>query len=132
MEILKEVTDWEWPNHTYLLDAKGYLIAYIKEGQDEINKVSRLPFSKTRRKFVKVNDEKLLEQFGRLSEEPILNADAIVPTESFQSWTVDGSKGNTYIVELIGDKYHCNCAGYGFRGKCKHSQQIKEQNESAE
>ena len=127
MQILKEVTDWQWPNHTYLLDKKGYLIAYIKEGQDEINKVSRLPFSKTGRKFVKATDEKLLQQFAELSEQPILNGE-VLGIESFPSWTVDGSKGNTYIVEKIGDKYHCNCTGYGFRGKCKHSEQIKEQN----
>jgi hypothetical protein len=31
MQILKEVTEWDWPNHTYLLDGKGYLIAYIKK-----------------------------------------------------------------------------------------------------
>ena len=32
--------------------------------------------------------------------------------------------GKTYTVELIGGKYHCNCIGYGYRGKCKHSESV--------
>ena len=125
MQILKEVTEWDWPNHTYLLDNKGYLIAYVKEGQEELNRLSRLPFSKTGRKFVK-DDIKCLVEYGLMYNAPIIKS-PLQP--NFQSWTVDGSKGNTYIVELIGDKYHCNCVGYGYRGKCKHSEEIKKAQE---
>jgi len=35
-----------------------------------------------------------------------------------------------YTVELISGKYHCNCIGYGYRGKCKHSEQMRQKNES--
>lgn len=128
MQILKEVTEWDWPNHTYLLDGKGYLIAYIKEGQDEVNRLSRLPFSKTGRKFIKEENEKL-DSYAKMYNQPILNGEVLGIEEKFASWTVDGSKGNTYIVELIGDKYHCSCPGYGFRGKCKHSDAIRKENE---
>jgi len=125
MEIIKEITEWVWPNHIYLLDDKGYLIAYVKAGQEELNRVSRVPFSKTGRKFVE-DDIQCLVEYGLMYNAPIVKS----PVElTFPSWTVDGSKGNTYIVELIGDKYHCNCAGYGFRGKCRHSEQIKEAQE---
>jgi hypothetical protein len=33
---------------------------------------------------------------------------------------VAGSKGNTYVVNLEGSRASCTCAGFQFRGKCKH------------
>ena len=40
MEIIQEITVWDCeykvPNNTYLLNNKGKLIAYIKEGDDII------------------------------------------------------------------------------------------------
>ena len=43
-------------------------------------------------------------------------------------WTVDGSKGNRYIVEWdpYQRKYSCNCLGYTYRNKCRHITQISE------
>ena len=43
-------------------------------------------------------------------------------------WRVDGSNGNKYTVEW--DSYHknysCNCLGYSYRRKCKHTNFISE------
>ena len=43
-------------------------------------------------------------------------------------WRVDGSTGNKYTVEW--DPYHrnysCNCLGYTYRRKCKHTNFISE------
>ena len=43
-------------------------------------------------------------------------------------WRVDGSTGNKYTVEW--DQYHrtysCNCLGYTYRRKCKHTNFINE------
>ena len=43
-------------------------------------------------------------------------------------WRVDGSNGNKYTVEW--DPYHknysCNCLGYTYRRKCKHTHFISE------
>ncbi len=43
-------------------------------------------------------------------------------------WRVDGSNGNKYTVEW--DPYHknysCNCLGYTYRRKCKHTNFISE------
>lgn len=36
-------------------------------------------------------------------------------------WPVEGSKGNTYEVELHPKGFDCSCPGFGFRGKCKHT-----------
>ena len=43
-------------------------------------------------------------------------------------WTVDGSKGNRYIVEWdpYQRKFSCNCLGYTYRKKCRHITQISE------
>ena len=43
-------------------------------------------------------------------------------------WTVDGSKGNRYIVEWdpYQRKYSCNCLGYTYRRKCRHITKISE------
>lgn len=38
--------------------------------------------------------------------------------------TVQGSKGNTYIVTKENGKATCTCPGYGFRKTCKHTQEI--------
>jgi len=41
VQILKETTDWEFPNHTYIIDAVSKrLIAYIKAGTDELIRFS--------------------------------------------------------------------------------------------
>jgi hypothetical protein len=38
-------------------------------------------------------------------------------------WTVDGSKGNKYIVIKAGNKFTCDCTGFTYRKTCKHIQQ---------
>ena len=38
--------------------------------------------------------------------------------------TVQGSKGNTYIVTKENGKSTCTCQGYSFRKTCKHIQEV--------
>ncbi len=38
--------------------------------------------------------------------------------------TVQGSKGNTYIVTKENGKATCTCPGFGFRKTCKHVQEL--------
>ena len=125
----KEITDWSQsetkvPNHTYLFDGKSNALAYAKESNDEIFVFKApLKIDTRRRKFVKVNHEALQSLAETLQ----------LPEETLQSnnpnWQVKSDSGKSYIVELIGDKYTCNCIGYAYRGKCKHSDQIKKENE---
>jgi hypothetical protein len=123
-----EVTDWsdseyEVPNHIYLFDGKSNILAYAIAGTDEVVTFNKpMKVSTTRRKFEKVK-HKALDKLAKTlqSEEKTLQS-------TNPQWQVKSDSGKVYTVELIGSKYSCNCVGYGYRGKCKHSEQIKEQN----
>ena len=54
MKYLKEITDWEISNHTYMVNDAGHLVGYIKTGTKEeiIFKSPMKQFSKSRRKFI--------------------------------------------------------------------------------
>jgi hypothetical protein len=45
--------------------------------------------------------------------------------ENTPHWSVKSDSGKTYTVTLESGKYQCNCVGYAYRGACKHSKQIK-------
>jgi hypothetical protein len=59
MEIIQEVTEWEFPNHTYALNKGGKAIGYRKaSGQIQIFSKPMM-FDKKNRKFKKVVDKEL-------------------------------------------------------------------------
>ena len=125
----KEVTEWDnsefvVPNHTYLFDGKSNILAYAIEGTDEITVFNKpLKMDTRRRKFEKVKHTGLEILAGTFQLES-------KPTQSdYPNWKVKSDSGKEYTVELISGKYHCNCVGYGYRGKCKHSESIKKENE---
>ena len=43
-------------------------------------------------------------------------------------WAVVGSKGAHYTVRTNQGRYTCSCPGFGWRRKCKHIEQVKEEN----
>jgi len=125
LSAYKEVTEWDGefsktPNHTYLFDGKNKALAYAKNGDPEIFVFhSPLSIDTRRRKFVKVKHHQL--------DEFALTVQA-KPKNDYPSWTVKSDSGKTYTVELIDGNYQCNCTGFAYRGKCKHSDQIKKDN----
>lgn len=56
---------------------------------------------------------------GSESEDPVA-----IP--KIQSWTVQGSKGDIYIVTNDDGKWGCDCVAGRFGRHCKHVKQIKE------
>jgi hypothetical protein len=47
-------------------------------------------------------------------------------------WSVPGSKpGTSYAVELHDKGFTCECSGFTFRGKCKHSESVNKRIEEA-
>jgi len=124
----KEITEWDnsefkVPNHTYLFDGKSNILAYAKASNDELVILHKpLPMDTRRRKFIKVK-HKALDEYGAtvVIEEPnLINT---------PHWSVKSDSGKTYTVTLESGKYQCNCVGFAYRGKCRHSKQIKEENE---
>ena len=45
---------------------------------------------------------------------------AAVNQDVNETWLVPGSKGAEYTVTRNGDKWSCECVGFGFRATCKH------------
>ena len=107
MKVVQEVTDWEWPNHTYLLDG-SLLLAYIKQGTSEPIwfKTPLRRFSTSGRKFKELKTN----PFGELKIKPV-------------TIRVAGSKGNFY--EVNPEARTCTCPGFQFRGACKHLSEIE-------
>ena len=110
MQALQETTDWgnhKAPNHVYLLDSNN-LVAYIKQG-DTTPFYFKNPikgFDKRGRKFVEVTPNPFR---------------TVAPAAHIK--TVQGSKGNTYSVDLEANT--CTCPGFTFRGACKHVNEME-------
>ena len=123
-----EVTEWDCeyavPNHTYLFDGKSNVLAYAPRGGQEIVVLKTpLKLDNRRRKFVKVN-HKALQSYAKTLQSSEETLQLTTP-----HWKVKSDSGKEYIVQKIGNKYSCNCVGYGYRGKCKHSEQVRMEND---
>lgn len=118
-EIVKETTSWSAdfvvPSHTYLMSKSGNLIAYAIDGTNEIRK-STIKIDRARRTFVKVSHSEL---------------EKLIPAEKKPQAPRNGrlfkvkSKDKEYLVELVGNRLSCSCIGFGYRGKCKHADAVR-------
>ncbi len=118
-QILKETTEWDCsytvPNHTYLVDGKGKILAYCKEGTDEIVKVNgRIILDKRYRSFTKIRHSKLEALFSDVPKSKDSRIFKVL------------SNDKEYYVELSRGKYTCTCTGFTYRGKCKHITAVAE------
>jgi hypothetical protein len=126
----KEVTEWDnsefvVPNHTYLFDGKSNILAYAKASNDELVILHKpLPIDTRRRKFIKVK-HKALDEYGATVVLDVPNL------ENTPHWSVVSDSGKTYTVTLESGKYQCNCIGYAYRGKCKHSESVASAQQSS-
>jgi hypothetical protein len=126
----KEVTEWDnsefvVPNHTYLFDGKSNILAYAKASNDELVILHKpLPIDTRRRKFIKVK-HKALDEYGATVVLDVPNL------ENTPHWSVKSDSGKTYTVTLESGKYQCNCIGYAYRGKCKHSESVASAQQSS-
>jgi hypothetical protein len=119
MKIVQETTVWKdityrQPNHVYLMDGDK-VYAYSKWGQGPAEYMrTPLRIDRRRRKFVEVKNNPWNFDLNLITaqEEP--------EKPQGQVWTVAGSKGNKYFVNLSVGQWSCTCPGFGFRGKCRH------------
>jgi len=111
MNYFRETTDWNTPNHVYLLDDnKQYMHGYMVDGREPLQKFKApIRFDTRGRTFV------------------FHSAYAAKPIErNIVSVTVAGSKGDLYTVILEDSTSSCNCTGFKYRGECKHQALARE------
>lgn len=66
--------------------------------------------------FRVINLERIVEVSGAKHDyQPVKSKREVI--------TVQGSKGNTYVVTKENGKATCTCPGFGFRKTCKHVQE---------
>lgn len=65
--------------------------------------------------FRRINRERIVEVNGA-----VVDYKAPIVDNKRVEITVQGSKGNTYIVTKEGTKKSCTCPGFSFRRTCKH------------
>jgi hypothetical protein len=99
MEALRETTGGQFPAHIYLLDGNN-LVSYIKVNETEpfYFKKPIKGFDKRGRKFTPGNSN-------------LFNT-----KKDANEHTVIGSSGQVYTVT----EDSCSCAGFTYRGSCKH------------
>lgn len=130
--ILKETTEWQDlavpPNHIYIMrgsNAIGYL-RWCKGNPIFFD--APLSIDKRYRKFVEIKDSKILSQIPKefLKEEPKEKQET-KPSANVRVFKVKSKQKNKeYLVEYntVGKYISCNCVGFGFRRKCKHSDYV--------
>jgi hypothetical protein len=62
-----------------------------------------------------------------MKKQKYYNHPAIVTKNHFlidYTWLVDGSKGNKYSVEMHDKGFTCECLGFTYNTKCKHTSYI--------
>ena len=123
-EILKEITVWQSdfsvPNHTYLLDSKGNIIAHARASDGIVveSKSKTIKLDKRYRKFINVNHSEL----SKLT--PKDDGHDYSPKVGVRIFKVK-SGNHDYKIEVAGSSITCSCIGFGYRGKCKHAEAVR-------
>lgn len=116
MKAMLEVTRWQvehrQPNHVYWMDGEK-VVAYSAWGT-EAPFYFRSPSALNRRgrQFKEVPNT-----YGFRETKPIADE---------QVWTIKGSKGDDYVVKYAENTYSCTCAGWRFRGECRHIKEVEQ------
>lgn len=130
MDILKEITEWDCdyavPNHTYLIDNKGRVVAYATSDGDVVKLTTGFKIDKRYRKFIKVNHtalSKLIKDYPEEKEEK----QKIIKSDNVRVFKVKSNdKEYNVSYNISGNFFNCSCVGFGYRGKCKHVDSVKD------
>lgn len=123
VKIVEEVTEWSvpyrQPNHVYLM-AGDKIVAYSKWGKSKPEYFAQPQRMDRRgRKFIEVKGNRWRFDLSvSVEAEPVAK-----PTG--QTWRVAGSKGDEYTVSLDRGRWACTCPGHGFRGRCRHVDELR-------
>ena len=125
LKIVEEITEWDvdyrQPNHVYLMSGDKAL-AYVPWGKGKpvyFKTFQRM--DRRGRKFVEVKQNPWKFDLSiRIEEEE--------SKPKGQTWQVPGSKGAEYTVSLDAGHWSCTCPGHGFRGRCRHVDELRASN----
>jgi hypothetical protein len=125
-KILKETTVWNCdysvPNHTYLINPKNKVIAYLSDLDNTIHQLkSSFELNKKYRKFIEVNNAELQKLIPKDYKEENEKPRKVIPSKNVRVFNVK-SGDKTYTVEynISGHFLSCSCIGFGYRRKCRH------------
>jgi hypothetical protein len=112
VKILQEITDWDTPNHVYFTnDSKDKIYAYVKASGGEVQRFKvPMKFKTSGRKFKEV---------------PNTWGYSVDDKPAGRTWAVAGSRGDSYTVSENNNEWQCTCAGFKFRGACKHVSELQ-------
>lgn len=115
MQFYQETTDYKdnIANGIYLLnDSKSLMYAYVPPKSKTVKEFKNpIRIDIRGRKFVPVKNTFKYTIPGEANANP--------------RWTVKGSKGDVYIVEKSENGLSCSCAGFKFRGNCRHIKEFE-------
>lgn len=113
MKTLLETTQWAGsvPNHVYFVnDSRDRMFGYVPAATGAAVKFSApIKFETRGRRFQAV---------------PNQWAFSVAADSTTRSWTVTGSRGDTYTVSDQDGVLSCSCAGFQFRAACRHLGQV--------
>lgn len=121
MKVFKEITEWDTPNHVYILsDDKSKMYAYVKRNTTTVTEFKKpYRFDSKGRKFVEVPNT-----YGYTKPE--------VEVKLGKEYKVPGSANNVYVVNEHLGEWTCTCPASKYqKGECKHVKQIKAQAQPA-
>jgi hypothetical protein len=131
LKIMEEVTVWDvayrQPNHVYLMSGDK-AVAYVPWGKGRpiyFRTFQRI--DRRGRKFIEVKKNSWrFDMSIQIDTEPQEQ-----PKPQGQIWTVAGSKGKTYTVNLHNGQWSCSCPGFMFRRQCRHVAEQREKEQEA-
>jgi len=114
MKVFEEITQWDTatPNHVYLMnDSKEKIYAYVRASDRAVFHFDKpIKIDARGRKFREVENTWGFDLEAKKSKIP--------------QWQFAGSRGDTYVVQLVEDQLQCSCPGFTFRGDCKHVKMV--------
>ena len=121
LKILQEVTQWQvpyrQPNHVYLMH--GERVVAMSRWGEHAPEYFRNPgrLDRRGRKFIEVKQNPWQFDLTVTTDRE--------PEPQGQTWSVTGSRGDVYTVSEIQGRWNCTCAGFGFRNRCRHLDEIR-------
>lgn len=118
MRVLKEVTEWDTPNHTYFTnESKDKIYAYIKASGTTVQEFKTpIKFSVSHRKFKEIPNT-----FGYSEPSAVVKLG--------KEYKVPGSANNVYTVREHLGEWTCTCpASKWQKSECKHIKSQKSPN----